>query len=141
MLLSVFTLRYKVVRKWARVLIAPLAGATIFGVGFRLTDEVMVIGWTASDKNLKPEPVDLYYSTRKEGPWVPIAKCVKNDGNYRWQMPAGMQGEIFVRIDVTDRAGNTTHCEASQAAFMDLARPKARVIGVAAPRACATPGN
>ena len=43
MVLSVFTFRYKVVRKWARVLIAPLAGATIFGVGFRLTDEVMVI--------------------------------------------------------------------------------------------------
>lgn len=100
-----------------------------------------LITWTASDKNLKPEPVDLYYSSRKEGPWQPIAKGLKNDGNYRWQLPPGLQGEIFVRLDVTDRAGNTTHCEASQGSFMDLTRPKARVIGIATPRACAMPAG
>lgn len=92
-----------------------------------------LITWTASDKNLKAEPVDLYYALHKEGPWQPIAKAVRNDGNYRWALPPGLQGEIFVRLEVTDKAGNITHCEASQGSFMDLSRPKARVIGITAP--------
>src|SRR5207248_87180 len=39
--------------------------------------------WTAADKNLKPQPIDLYYARRREGPWMPIAKGLPNTGIYR----------------------------------------------------------
>src|SRR5262249_360999 len=31
------------------------------------------VTWTASDKNLKPEPIDLEFSREPEGPWMPMA--------------------------------------------------------------------
>ena len=33
-----------------------------------------VISWGASDKNLGPTPISLYYSLTQAGPWSPIAK-------------------------------------------------------------------
>ena len=41
----------------------------------------------ASDKNLLDEPIDLYYATETSGPWLPIAKGLKNSGQYRWEVP------------------------------------------------------
>lgn len=90
-----------------------------------------LITWTAADKNLKPEPIDLYYATRPEGPWLPIARRLKNDGNFRWTVPPGLRGDIFVRLEVGDRAGNVTRCEAVQGGLVESPRPKARVLGIA----------
>jgi hypothetical protein len=87
---------------------------------------MLMITWTASDKNLKSQPIDLYYATRREGPWVVMAKGLPNDGNFRWHIPADVSGEVHVRMDVTDRAGNV----ASTVMSSD-GRPKARVLGLA----------
>jgi hypothetical protein len=92
----------------------------------------ILISWTASDKNLKPEPIDLYYATSAEGPWQPIAKGLKNDGNYRWSGPRDAGGEFFVRMEVLDLAGNSTLCAAPQPVALDRSRPKAHVVGVVA---------
>jgi hypothetical protein len=90
----------------------------------------IVITWTASDKNLRAQPIDLEYSNRPDGPWTPIAKALKNDGNYRWQPQGEMAGEIYVRMQVSDEAGNTTICTAPQPLVMDRARPKGRILGI-----------
>jgi hypothetical protein len=94
---------------------------------------VFLITWTAQDRNLKPEPIDLEYATQSDGgAWILIAKGLKNDGNYRWTMPHGLTGEVQVRMRVTDMAGNTTTCTAPQPVVMDHSRPKAKVVGVVA---------
>jgi hypothetical protein len=90
----------------------------------------ILITWTASDKNLKSEPIDLYYATHHDGPFLPIAKGLKNDGNYRWHYPSDLSGDIFVRMEVTDKAGNVTRCDGVQPPG-EAARPKIKVIGVA----------
>jgi hypothetical protein len=89
-----------------------------------------LITWSASDKNLKPQPIDLYYATRHEGPWQPIAKSLKNDGTYRWDLPKNQGTEFFVKMEVSDRAGNMTRCEALQPIISDGNRPRAKVVGV-----------
>jgi hypothetical protein len=89
-----------------------------------------LISWTAADKNLKAEPIDLAYATRPEGPWLPIAKGLHNDGSHRWAGPAGAEGEVYVRMEVTDQAGNATSCTTSQPVVLDRSRPKAHVVGV-----------
>lgn len=91
-----------------------------------------LVTWTASDKNLKADPVDLYYAVHREGPWLPVSKNLKNDGNYRWVVPPGVSGEVFVRLELTDRAGNVTRCETATGAVVDLARPRAKVLGITA---------
>lgn len=103
---------------------------------------IYLITWSASDKNLKPEPIDLYYAASREGPWNSIAKSLKNDGSYRWQLPSGQASEYFVRMEVSDRAGNVTRCDALQPVVSDLARPKAKVLGISvAPRLAMPAGN
>jgi hypothetical protein len=92
----------------------------------------LVITWVATDNCLKPEPIDLYYGARPEGPWLPIARSLRNDGSYRWMMPANLGSEIYVRMEVTDRAGNVAECQTPQPVAKDPARPKVRVIGLAA---------
>jgi hypothetical protein len=90
------------------------------------------IRWTASDKNLGPEPVNLFYATRKEGPWQPMATRVKNDGLYRWAFPRDVGGQFYVRAEVTDLAGNVSRSESPSAVVLDMTEPRASVVGVSA---------
>jgi hypothetical protein len=85
------------------------------------------ITWTASDKNLKPEPIDLDFATKPDGPWMPIAHGLKNDGSYHWVPMRPWSGEFFIRLQATDLAGNMTSC---QSAAGDKPRHKARVLGM-----------
>jgi hypothetical protein len=101
-------------------------------LGVRNEAGTLVITWTAGDNFLKPEPIDLYYATHQGGPWFPIARGLKNDGLYRWAMPPGATGEVYVRMEVSDRAGNVTDCQTFQPLVLDQARPRAKVIGLAA---------
>jgi hypothetical protein len=91
-----------------------------------------VISWTASDKNLKSAPVDLMYANKIEGPWLPIVKGLKNDGMYKWPGPRDETGQFYVRLEVSDQAGNSTVCTTPQPVILDRSRPKAHVIGVVA---------
>ncbi|HJT77088.1 MAG TPA: hypothetical protein VJ739_07770, partial [Gemmataceae bacterium] len=100
----------------------------------------LLITWAASDKNLGNDPVDLYYATNQNGPWSPIGRGLRNDGAYRWTAPRDGTGQYYIRMDVTDRAGNLTRCETPQAVVLDLTHPKAKVLSVStSPRPLATP--
>ena len=92
----------------------------------------IAITWTASDKNLKTEPIDLEYANRADGPWMPIAKGIRNDGSYRWNAPRDLTGEIYVRLSASDEAGNTTTCVAPQPLVLDRSCPKGRILGLGA---------
>jgi hypothetical protein len=101
---------------------------------------VLWISWTAQDKNLTATPVDLYYSAKRNGPWTVIARGLKNDGHYRWTPPMEIGPEAFVRMVVSDKAGNSTQCETPQAVVLDDGiRLHGHVIGVATHGAQASP--
>lgn len=103
----------------------------------------LLITWAASDKNLGNEPIDLYYATSREGPWVAIGRGLRNDGTYRWVAPHDGVGRYYIRMDVTDRAGNLTRCETPDVVVLDLTHPKAKVLGasVSSPRGASPTGN
>jgi hypothetical protein len=86
--------------------------------------------WTANDKNLASDPISLYFSTRREGPWQPMARGLKNDGTYRWSFPRDMGAQFFVRLEASDMAGNVARCEPTNAIILDMTEPKASVLGV-----------
>ncbi|HEY1861924.1 MAG TPA: hypothetical protein VGG61_16300, partial [Gemmataceae bacterium] len=90
------------------------------------------ITWQASDKNLGGDCVSLFYARQRDGEWVGIAKGLHNDGSYRWAVPRDVGSEFFVRMEVIDKAGNTTRCELPEKVVLDMSRPKAKVLGVAA---------
>jgi hypothetical protein len=90
----------------------------------------ITVRWSASDKNLGGEPVDLYYATCREGPWLPIARGVKNDGTYRWAFPHDSTTQFFVRVDVTDTAGNVARVETPTPIVLDMTEPNATVVNI-----------
>jgi hypothetical protein len=100
----------------------------------------MWISWTARDKNLAAEPVELYYAPDRDGPWTLIAKGIRNDGRHRWTAPAEM-ARAFVRVVVTDRAGNSSQCDTPQAVTLDdTSRPRARVVDIVPRSGPSSPG-
>ena len=104
---------------------------------------VMELRWTASDKNLPPEPINLFYKTRPDGPWQAIARNLKNDGLYRWNFPRDQGSQFFVKVEVADLAGNTAHAETPSSIILDITEPHASVIGVTGmtPRVTGPGGN
>ena len=90
------------------------------------------IRWMVTDKNLGPEPISLSFATRRDGPWQPVARNLKNDGFYRWPIPRDMGGQFFIRVEATDMAGNVTRTEAPTAVVLDITEPRTSVIGVTA---------
>jgi hypothetical protein len=95
-----------------------------------IKDGAVEIRWTASDKNLGPEPVSLFYATKKEGPWLPIAHRLRNEGLYRWAFPREAGGQFFLRLEATDLVGNTTRCDLANPLMLDMTVPRAQVVGV-----------
>jgi hypothetical protein len=108
----------------------PSAQLTGVSPGAGTDAGTIIVTWSASDKNLKAEPIDLEYANRAEGPWMPIAKGIKNDGSYRWNAPRDMGGEIYVRLSATDAAGNTATCVSQQPLVLDRSCPKGRILGL-----------
>lgn len=86
--------------------------------------------WKVTDKNLGSEPINLYYRTRAEMAWKPLALKVKNDGVYHWSISQDLAPQYFVRMDVSDRAGNVATCETANPILVDRSEPEIRVQGV-----------
>jgi hypothetical protein len=93
-------------------------------------DGKLEIRWVVNDKNLTATPINLYYATRREGPWQPIAQNVKNDGFYQWAFPHDAGNQFFVRLEATDQAGNVARRETPSPVVLDMTEPHALVVGV-----------
>ncbi len=88
------------------------------------------IRWSAHDANLAAEPVSLFYRTNPASIWLPIAQNVKNDGSYRWAFPANIAGQVYLKLEVTDLAGNTTKVETPTPILLDQTEPEATLVDV-----------
>lgn len=99
-------------------------------IGTGADEGTMLITWTAADKNLVSNSVNLFYATQSEGPWTEVARGYKNEGVYRWAMPTGLTGDIFVRLEATDRAGNVGRHDLNTPVTLDTGKGRVKVIGV-----------
>lgn len=87
----------------------------------------LLIRWEANDKNLVAHPIALNYSTNIDGPWKSIATDLKNSERYSWRINSDVPDEIYLRLEVTDAAGNLGIYETSEPISLELARPKAHI--------------
>jgi hypothetical protein len=93
-------------------------------------DGKLEIRWTVTDKNLAPEPIHLFYATKREGPWQPIARGVRNEGSYLWAFPHDAGNQFFVKLEVADQAGNRGEASTPMPVVLDMTEPHALVVGV-----------
>jgi hypothetical protein len=91
----------------------------------------MTINWTATDKNLGPQPITLSYAEQADGPWTTIIQNLENRGRYVWRMPpTGVPFKLMVRVEAVDKAGNVGAAQSTEHVKVDLAKPKVSIIDV-----------
>jgi hypothetical protein len=91
----------------------------------------VLIAWSVKDKNLAETPVDLFYGATSQGPWLPIAKGLKSEGEHRWTPPTGMGAQAFLRLTVSDLAGNSAAAGTLEPIQLeDAARPRGVIRGI-----------
>lgn len=67
---------------------------------------VMKINWQATDEHLGPQAVSLAYASHPQGPWLPLALGVANDGGRVCDFDPAGPHSVYLRIEVRDEAGN-----------------------------------
>lgn len=89
------------------------------------------VSWTASDKNLRQDPITISFSENKESnEWKPIVKDHPNTGRFIWMMPEDVPHKFYLRVEAADRAGNVGTAEWNEVVKVDLIIPKAKILGV-----------
>jgi hypothetical protein len=90
----------------------------------------LAIQWTASDRNLGRRPITLSYGESKDGPWTPIAANLENSGRHVWQLPAGVPGRVFVRVEAADLVGNVGTAQTPAPVLIDMSQPSVSILNV-----------
>lgn len=94
----------------------------------------LLLAWSAQDKNLASDPVEVSIATQPEGPWMSLARGQKPEGSAKFALPREYSGRVYVRIEARDLAGNCGRCDSREPLSLETAKPKARVLGVTAGR-------
>lgn len=90
----------------------------------------LTILWTATDKHLGRQPINLFYAEKADGPWTQIASNLENTGRYVWRMPESVPYQFYVRVAAADRAGNVGIADSPRPIAVDLSQPKVRNIKI-----------
>lgn len=86
------------------------------------------ITWDAQDPHLRSAPVTITWSRDGKGTWETVAERIANNGSFEWTVPRDMTVSGVLRIEATDKAGNTGSAEVS-GILVDSIKPKGRVVG------------
>ena len=97
------------------------------------------IDWTATDKNLMPEPITLEYAKDSNAPdkdWKVIAAKIPNSSRYVWEVDDKELWKFHIRATCWDKAANRAQSVYKDPVMVDLEKPSAvieKVNGGAAP--------
>lgn len=94
---------------------------------FNVTDKQQ-IRWSASDKNLGPNPITLQYSIDGGKNWSEIQTKIPNTGEYQWTPPKESTLDCRIQVVAIDMADNRT-VETSPGFVLDGVAPKTQLSG------------
>lgn len=110
----------------------PLATLTKVVPGNAEGNRSLHLHWTASDENLRPDPITLQYSLDGKTDWQPIAVNLPHksgqQGHYTWMISNPNLCRFHVRLVVEDQAGNTTEDVWAEPVIVDPSVPRVRNI-------------
>ncbi len=70
------------------------------------TRRIVQLRWTAHDDNLVNRPISLSWQSSVDQKWQVIANELPNAGRYDWVVPAGVSGQVTLKLAVRDRGGH-----------------------------------
>ncbi len=88
-------------------------------------DSILILRWTAQDKNLEPEPITWEYAVDPTGPWKLIGPGAlpNQPGQYEWRVTSDVPGQVFLRLTVRDQAGNMSVAVTPRPVIVDTVTP------------------
>jgi hypothetical protein len=91
----------------------------------------VIVSWSAKDANLTDKPIRLEWAERKNGPWEPIGEGdLPNTGRFVWKLPAKIPGRVYLKMTITDLAGNTGVAESADQVTIDLNEPEVKSLSI-----------
>jgi hypothetical protein len=91
---------------------------------------VLTLRWQAADAQLAPRPITLSFRSSASEQWTTLAAGLENTGHYDWRLDSRAPQSIYVRLEVTDAAGNVTSVELPNPISMARIRPNGRIVDV-----------
>jgi hypothetical protein len=88
------------------------------------------ITWEAADEGLGERPIGLFFSASPDGPWQSIAQGLPNAGQYFWKVDPRAPASVYLKIDVTDAAGNVGSDRTLQPIDLRGLVPSGRIRGL-----------
>ena len=88
----------------------------------------ITVRWDAADARLAQRPISLYYAAYPEGPWNPVVQDLENNRQYEWLARGNLPGQIFLRLEVRDEAGNVGISATTEPMVLINGRPGSNVI-------------
>ena len=58
----------------------------------------LTVSWDVADANLAAAPIQLSYSDRPDGPWMPLDRPVANTGRHDWKLDFRLPPEIYLKL-------------------------------------------
>jgi hypothetical protein len=115
---------------WVKIdLTTPKARLTGAAYGQGEAAGKLDIRWEAEDESLGSRPVTLSLSDRSDGPFTPIATGLPNSGQYYWEFDPRSPRQIYLRLEVSDEAGNVAIDQLMEPIKVEGLEPKARIRG------------
>ncbi len=90
----------------------------------------IVIRYTSRDQLPAPNTARLLFSPNSEGPWATIATATDNQGEYRWQPDRATPSRVYLRVEVSDAAGNVGAVTSPEPVTVTTSRVVGRLGGV-----------
>jgi len=99
----------------------------------------LILSWKASDPNLAPTPVRIYWSETSTGEWKSVTPSgaagldgasLPASGKYTWVLPPGTPIKVFLKAVAVDQAGNSGEAVTPQPILIDLLKPSGKVRGL-----------
>ena len=89
----------------------------------------LIIEYTYQDDNPVARPISLSFSDSPSGPWTTIATGLESTGRYVWPADPRLPKNLYLRVEATDRAGNTGIDISPTAISIRGLAPTARIKG------------
>ena len=90
----------------------------------------MLIRYTSRDQLPSPKTARLLFSPSPDGPWATIATSLDNQGEYRWEPDRAAPARVYLRVEVSDAAGNVGAITSAEPITVTTSRTVGRLGGL-----------
>jgi general secretion pathway protein D len=83
----------------------------------------LTVAWSASDKNLRTQPITVSCAGSSAGPWKVVGDRLPNTGRFTFSAQ-GLPGRVHIKVSAADEAGNVGSAVTREPVILDTHVPR-----------------